>query len=402
MKKAKLFAKIVYYLFTISMGILLALFLPFYYFYSGESLNSMQQSLESGNYWEAMVLVGGYFNKQPVFQQDLPDGGGIVLFEAATLTEGQNAEGEEVADGQMHKSYAGFVYGLKDIYEVDGNDSLAKVVVTDVNGNAHNVAVLNQDTDGDGKADRINTLTSNGFFYIDLDIDTVQSVAKITVVDKNGNTFAEIPSTGELNLTFQQAFFADVNDFLVEYNRDYQSDKCEQLDREFRAKSENYVKSSYSVAPKGSADKKAAVVVVLYFVGIYVIGDFLVGNRYILKFFRWLLVKVFKVKFKEKPVKNKEAFGHDYYCQVTFVLDPSAVEGFSDSVQIRYSNNDGEISFLLLKEENYTTTVRVKAGTYVNLWIDLDRQYATQNLPETLVVEGFRKALKIKIIKRED
>ena len=45
-----------------------------------------------------MVLVGGYFNKQPVFQQDLPDGGGIVLFEAATLTEGQNAEGEEVAD----------------------------------------------------------------------------------------------------------------------------------------------------------------------------------------------------------------------------------------------------------------------------------------------------------------
>lgn len=49
----------------------------------------MQQSLESGNYWEAMVLVGGYFNKQPVFQQDLPDGGGIVLFEAATLTEGQ-------------------------------------------------------------------------------------------------------------------------------------------------------------------------------------------------------------------------------------------------------------------------------------------------------------------------
>ena len=140
----------------------------------------------------------------------------------------------------------------------------------------------------------------------------------------------------------------------------------------------------------------------LYFVGIYVIGDFLVGNRYILKFFRWLLVKVFKVKFKEKPVKNKEAFGHDYYCQVTFVLDPSEVEGFSDSVQIRYSNNDGEISFLLLKEENYTTTVRVKAGTYVNLWIDLDRQYATQNLPETLVVEGFRKALKIKIIKRED
>ena len=193
MKKAKLFAKIVYYLFTISMGILLALFLPFYYFYSGESLNSMQQSLESGNYWEAMVLVGGYFNKQPVFQQDLPRRRNSA-FRSGNADGRAKRRRRRGGGRQMHKSYAGFVYGVKDIYEVDGNDSLAKVVVTDVNGNTHNVAVLNQDTDGDGKADRINTLTSNGFFYIDLDIDTVQSVAKITVVDKNGNTFAEIPS----------------------------------------------------------------------------------------------------------------------------------------------------------------------------------------------------------------
>ena len=136
----------------------------------------------------------------------------------------------------MHKSYAGFVYGVKDIYEVDGNDSLAKVVVTDVNGNTHNVAVLNQDTDGDGKADRINTLTSNGFFlhrfghrHGTIRCQNHRRGQKRKYVCGN-------PVTGELNLTFQQAFFADVNDFLVEYNRDYQSDKCEQLDREFRAK----------------------------------------------------------------------------------------------------------------------------------------------------------------------
>ena len=54
MKKAKLFAKIIYYVFTFSIGIILALFLPFYYMYDSDLLfGSMEKSLAEGNYAEA-------------------------------------------------------------------------------------------------------------------------------------------------------------------------------------------------------------------------------------------------------------------------------------------------------------------------------------------------------------
>ena len=400
MKKGKLFSKIVYYLFTFSIGILLALFLPYMYMYYGESLSIINSSLKDGNYADAMGLVGGYYDKQYVFQQDFADGGGIVLFSAATLVYGDGSEEAPADETLLHKAYAGFVYGTADSYDINATGAnLSKMIVTDNDGTEHYVEILDYDADGNGEKDSCASHMQYGFFYVDLALDTFGSVKEISLIDKNGSVFANL----QVNLSFDQAFFSDVDDFLQEYNRDYKSERLPELDREFLAKSSNYAISSTGVA-QSSADKKSAIVVVLYFVGIYVLGDFLVGGHYIVKFFRWLLVKVFKVKFKQKPQKGEEAFGHDYYSKVTFVLDVSAVDDFSQSVNIRYNNDKGEeISFLLLKEQNYTATLRVKAGTYVNLWIDIDKTtYATQNLPETLVVEGYQMAMRIKIIKREE
>lgn len=106
MRSGKIFTAVIYYIFTFSIGILLALFLPFYYLYSSESLNNMQEALESGNYSDAMSLVGGYYNRQPAFVEEFPDGGGIVLFEATTLvvTEEQQSDGqtEQITKMTMH------------------------------------------------------------------------------------------------------------------------------------------------------------------------------------------------------------------------------------------------------------------------------------------------------------
>lgn len=398
MKRGKLFAKIVYYLFTLSVGVLMAIFLPYFYMYYGESLSIVNSSLKSGDYASAMELVGGYFDKTPVLLSQ--DGNcEIVLFNAATLV--YSDDEDAVDESQLHKSYAGFVFGA-DSYDINWSSGAnnARLVVTDGDGNTHDVDILNYDSDGDGVADSNATHLQYGFFYIDLDEATTGgSISAITLLDKDGNVFAEFA----VDLTYGEVFFDDVSAFVEEYNRDFSSDKLSQLDAEFLAKNENYAKSSTGVA-QSSADKKSAVIVVVYFVSVYVIGDFLVGGRYILKFFRWLLFKVFKIKPKQRTPKYDEAFGHDYYSQVTFVLDVSAEENFSQSVEIRYTGQDGEeISFLLLKEQNYSVTKRVKAGTYLNLWVDLDRNnYALENLPSTLVVEGYQKAFKIKILRREE
>ncbi len=402
MKKTKLFAKIVYYVFTFSLGIFLALFLPIYYMMT-ETPRIIQQSLEQGNYSDAMSLVGGYYNSQPVFQKNFSKKGGIVLFEAATLmyfpdSDEENEKNQD--ESKLHKAYAGFVYGVKDSYLLTGNNESnnAKVVVTDKDGIKRDYDLLDSDSDGDQIKDTCATFFTNGFFYLDIDLDTYKSVSKIELLDKNGDVFESLES----DLSFQGTFFSDVNDFVEEYNKDHKSEKCQELNDVFLAKSQNYQMSSTSLA-RNKADSKSAVIVVVYFLCVYIIADFLVGRHYIIRFFNWLLVKVFKVKFKEKQPKYKEAFGHDYFCQVTFALDLSDVDGFSDGVQIKYSNEENEVCFILLKEQNYTATQRVKAGTYVNLWIDLDKNvYRTQNLPETLIVEGYQKGYQVKILKRED
>lgn len=398
MRHGKLFANIVYYLFTITVGVLLALFLPYIFMSDGEYLNMMESSLKKGEYGNAMLLVGGYFDSNEVFQKDFDDGGGIVIFSATTLVYFNSEEAKD--ETQIHKAYAGFVYNAKGYAVTAESDNKTKLLVEDASGNVHTVTLLDGDSNGDGTIDTITTYYTNGFFYFDLDEDTYSSLRKLTFYDKEGQVYQEV----SLDLNYDQQFFTDADEFVREYNRDYKSDKLAELNDALLSKSATYKKSTLGVA-QSKADTKAAVIVVVYFVTVYAIGDLLLGQRYILRFFQWFLFKVCKIKRKQKKApQRKEVFGNDYFSQVTFALDVSGVEGFSESVQIRYTGEKGEeISFLLLKQENYRTTQRIKAGNYVNMWIDLNKaEYGTQDLPETLVVEGYQKTFQIKIVRRED
>lgn len=399
MKHGKLFAKIIYFLFTFTIGILLAIFLPFAYMSDGEYLNIMQSSLDDGEYADAMLLVGGYFDDRAVYTQQFEEGGGIVLFSAVTLV--YTEDEEEVSEAKVHKAYAGFIYGTEKVYDVtDEAKNKSEMLVEDGEGKVVNVDILDGDINGDQINDTVTTYYTNGFFYMEFDDETYSSLRKITFIDKNGNVFKEIA----LNLNFDEQFFTDVDGFVEEYNRDYKSEKLNAINDELLAKSGNYKKSSMGIA-KSKADTKAAIIVVVYFLCVYIIADFLLGYHFIIRFFRWFLYKVCKVKPKQKQRKEqKDFFGSDYYCQLTFELDLSKVGNFTESVQIRYTDVKGEeICFILIRQNRYVSTQRVKAGKYVNMWIDIDKsEYVTEDLPETLWVDGYRKTLKIKILRREE
>lgn len=118
MKKGLVIANIIYYLFTFTIGVLLAVFLPYFLMLYGESVSIIEKSLAEKNYSQAIAIVGGYYDDQYVLQQDLQTGGGIVLFKATTLYPGTDEDGNSVQDMRMHKAYAGFIYGIKDIYKV--------------------------------------------------------------------------------------------------------------------------------------------------------------------------------------------------------------------------------------------------------------------------------------------
>ena len=397
-KGARIFGKIIYYVFAFILGVMLAFTLP-YFMYVSTAMRNITNWLHAGEYDKAITLIDGYHNRQYVYHEDLPGGGGIVLFEATTLSENSGDEEDETIDGdKLYKSYAGFIYGLDDYDYFTTKTNNTKLVVTDLDDTTHNLRLLSYDKDGNGTLDGIATAEQNDYIYLEIKQEEIASVKFLTFLDKDGNTYFK---SKQLNLDFSGEFFKDVDDFVTEYNKDYHSSNLNRLNDEFLAKSENYAINTYGDLIKQS-DAYATAIIVAYFVVIYLIGDLLLGKRYIIKFFRWFLFKVCKIKPKNKKnVSSEEVFGHDYYSSVSMSLDLSAVPDFNESVQVKYTNTDVEIVFILLKENDYTATERIKAGTYVNPFIDMNRDYAPTNLPDNLVVEGYKMDVKIKIIKRE-
>ncbi len=411
MRKGRIFANVLYYLFTFVIGFILAVSVPYYLAYYDYAIDYVVEALEKGEYSEAYLLTPAYYDSVPVYQEEFESGGGIVLFSSATLTEAEKGD-QTVSNGAIHKAYGGFIYGVGETYKVTKTSlNKTQLIVTDNSGATHNIELLDSDSSGDEIDDTSATHYYYGFIYIDLYEDLCKSIDKITLIDADGNTFAEL----DVGLDYSESFFDDV-ELLIEKNNQYtwitddaERDSAEtelkQLEEQFLAIDDAYTKQSTPVeveSIKKRADHTATIVVIVYFICIYVIGDIALGGRYIIKFFKWLLVKVFKVKFKEKRPKYNEVFGHDYFCKVTLQADVSAIENFDGSVQIRYSNEDSGVAFVLLKGRNYASTEQVKAGEYVNLWIDLDDKYVTKDLPETLVAEGYQKIITFKIIKRED
>ena len=428
MKKGGLFGKIIYYVFTFIIGIIIALGLPYYFYHFTVSPEFIAKSLNNGDYASAMVLVSNYFNKEKVYQSEFESGGGIIVFEAVNHFEKSVGNESDEVEGTLYKSFVGFVYGA-DSYNVYGTVNNRTMLLITTEQGPVEVELLDYDADGDETPDGIATQTQHGFIIFEVSEKTLNSsaISAIALIDRNGKEFWSSNKSDNLNLTFESAFFKEFDEFIPEYNelveRFYKSNletEKSQINTELESKFTSFgnsisQKGNYAVISQTSEDylrvdkqlskaanKKAIPIIVIYFVCIYIIGDFLLGSHYIIKFFRWFLYKVCKIKPKNRQkLKKEEIFGHDYYSSVTMSLDLESVPDFNESVQVKYTNSDVEIVFILLKENNYTDTQRIKAGTYVNPFIDMNRSYAPTNLPDNLEVEGYKMDVKIKIIKRE-
>lgn len=420
MNKGRIFAKIIYYAFMFLLGILIAISLP-YVLYTSNSDTFIVQSLDKGEYESAIMLMSAYYNRDAVVEANLSGGVKIVLFETSM-------ENEET--GQRYNAYSGFVFGIENIYPTYATDNnQTRLEVTTLTGEVVTINLLdyNDDGDEDGVNDCNWTAETKGYIYIEIPkSETLTSVGSLAFYDRDGNVLGGSRlDTSAFDLDFSSQYFLDTADLVDGYNvklaqwtaasndptvsnaevealREELYALANELHNQFVAKSDSYSFFSIPQGLRSMVVRKEVGIIVGYFVAVYVIGDFLLGNHYIIKLVRWLLVKVFKVKFKsKKSPKKEEVFGHDYYSSVTVSLDLDDVVDFNGSVQIKYTNSDTEVVFILLKQNNYTATQRIKAGTYVNPFIEIDRNYAPTNLPENLEVEGYRVEIKIKIIKRE-
>ena len=68
---------------------------------------------------------------------------------------------------------------------------------------------------------------------------------------------------------------------------------------------------------------------------------------------------------------------------------------------ISYSNENNKLEFIFSKDNEYTVTQRVKAGEYVNAWLECPG-YETINLPKTLNVRGYKMLVEVTLQEAEE
>lgn len=398
--KLKTVVKIFYYIVMFGFAVMLALTLPSGFAYD-ETMKYVKSSLRNGNYAAAADIVGGYFNDEHVYIETIGENGGIVLFEAATLQYSENSDGSKELN-KIAKSYSGFIWGIKKEYSIEANaENKTKILITDKLGEEHYIHIIDFDSNKDDVKDCNVSIKKHDFLYLDFSTLESPSIDLIKFIDKDGKVFKEF----DVDFDFTSTFFSDVEPFINEYNENPRSDQLKELSETFLAKSEHYKKCT--AGPGESRAIAISVPIVCAFILVaYFVADSLLGKRYIIRGFKWILVKVFHVKFKSDDQKraeeiSKEVFGTDYNCTLTIELDVEDVPEMDEVVVIKYSNEKESFEYNLIKTENYKQTKSVKAGVYVNPWFELNEKYVFGNIPTTLVVEGFKKELKIKITRKE-
>ena len=429
MKKSRIFATVVYFIFTFGIGVLFSLTLPGYFATFTVPAEMISEALLGGDFVTCLVLTEPIaFYRKPVLSGKF-EKGGVFLYETVMevydrdSAENAGEGSDKLARGMLYKCYTGYIYGDGyDVYAEENNGTCLKITTAD--GKEGTLPLLDYDANGDGKYDGVSTYTQSGFIVLELRESEVSSIKKLSFTDRTGTEV--FTAEAEEALRFQSDFFgcfgdiAEYNELVAAANREgissaeskeinsarnaYVDTVIERVEKTsdcaITARSAEYQAASEAVGKR--ANSKAIPFIIIYFVAIYIIADFLLGTHYIIKFFSWFLFKVCKIpRKKKKAPANEDVFGHDYYSSVTLRLDLSEVPEFSGSVEIKYTADGEEFVFTLLKADGYAATVRMKAGVYVNPFIDIDRAYAPVDLPDNLIVEGYQSETIIKIVKRE-
>lgn len=395
-KKLKIFLTILYYIFTIGIGVLIALVSPGLIM-TKDLPKHLEEYLNNGEYARSVNLLAGYDDKEIAYQETFQDGTGIVLFR--TLSVIDNKEEDKKQEENAYKSYSGFIYNLGGRYKANGliNNRTSLVINYDEatyqpgkgtgDGLVSNVdiSLLNHDTNDDGMYDTVVTLVNYNYIYFEILEKRVANIENITFLDCDGNAYISVNT----HLDFTNEFHTSLTEFVAIFNENSKDSKLVDLEKEFLAKNANYEKCSYQ-NEKALANKSGAIIVLIYFLIIYLLGDILLWPRFIPAVCYWVYKKIRRKMGKEEdnnPAEQVNVYGTDYYTQLTVTL--KVPEDCGINITVHYHNETDEINMIFSKENNYSVTQRTHAGVYMNAWLEAPG-YESENLPKSLAVRGFK------------
>jgi hypothetical protein len=379
----RIFAAVVYFLMVSVIGIFIALIIPQIRLME-LPFDKAQEALDAMELSDVVRFTPGYYDSDIAYFGTFNDVK-IAIFRAAPLIEDEQG----LAEAKMTIAYEGYLFNIGGKYEHQGEENNeTKLVYTDSDDVEHIYKLVRYDVDGNEVNDAISTLYTHDFVYFEIHQEDTKDLKTFKFIDKNGDVFA---SFNDLNLDFNHQFFIDVKDFKDEYNKDFASIKLQELEDVFLSKNSTYRKNNYDDIKK-EADRSGVIFIIIYFVIAFMIGDCLVGKRYIIKLIK---IIVRKIRKDEKKEVSDDGFSNDYYTNVTVILE--VPDDCEDTFVITYHNVKNDVEFNLTKVEGYKTTKRVHAGVYVNAFVEsVEGKYKATNLPTKLDIRGFTKTFVIK------
>lgn len=408
-KKWRIFFFVIYFLFTFILGIMIALVLPGVNF-DILQYQKMNDFVETKQFVYAMDLIGGLYNEEKVKHIETDEDSGIVIFEADSFYLKTN---EDKSQTQLiNNAYVCFVYGIDNV-EAFSHESLnvSRVVFNDKEDWSIELDNYYEEL----KSHTVETLINSNYicFSIDkmfCDAKGFDEVGSIKIYDANNNLYEEFLLDN--NLDFSGEFFEQTSEFVDKYNEFY-SDRnfsteentvLENILKEIQQVNPHCIKSGTYVYDEiyKEANEESIIFVLIYFIWVYILGDFLVGPRYILRFLTFLFRKIKPIKVKANEEVTEPVLGFGFISTVS--IDVKVPEGFEEDVSVMYEhtvNPEYNFKTVITRTVDYKKKERVHGGSYKLISVTCPG-FEVVNLPEILEVKGYTMKLSFEIKHKND
>ena len=407
-KKWRIFFKVLYYFLTFSLGVFIAIVLPNAN-RDAVTYEFLDNYIENGEYVKAIDLLGGLYNKNEIIKENLGENNGeLIVFEMNSFLEQtiENETNEDVEEKEtkriINASYVCIIRGLERGWFESKDKNESKILINE----DKKIDILQVDLDENGELDSIATLINSNYICFSIDESKFPEGANsIKLIRADGTSHFELKN---LKLDFDSDFFKKTQTFIEKYNlfnEDNKFSKEEDLELEsifnqINKEDANYQKSgTYSLKEiNDEAVRKSIIFVIIYFVWVYILGDCLVGKRYIFRFFKFLFKKI---KNKIKPEEKNEplALGNNFYSSVTFEI--TNCEELESDIIVSYeheTNKDYNFKCIITKKDNFKKKERIHGGTYKLVKVEC-KGYEIVDLPEKIEIKGYTMNIKFSIKK---
>lgn len=397
---------ILYYGFTIIIGIVLA----FYFLAYGETVkvaNTLSDYSSDNNYYGIVRLLSVYQNPEAVLTGELTDGTDYAVYEVDTTYSVSDEDSNTYY--YLEKGYMGIINNLGDGWDrsdyTDGDgvtDNNFGLLFNGINEGGEAVSYTfrigyysdNTDDISDDELtviqNRYYSYQTAGFYYFMIGDQVFEEygfseVSSFTFVNGDESQYETVSS---LNWNLESDFFTTVESFNTSYNNlianGGTSDDINTLSDKFL---ETYNNTSYSVSNYSEVVKyvqlQSILKILAYFLIIYIIGDFLVGKHRIIHLF----ARIFG-KNKGKALEEVPEYMQDYEVNVIFKAIVSSE--YNKEITIKYqSEANDEVVFHLKASEGYETSKRIKNGLYSHPEIICEGLKCV-DVPSTINVKGFK------------